>query len=297
MSAVRSLWYYDRAVLNSLRRALRDRLIRAVDEVASRHHRAAAELAERHHREQLDAMHREADRVINAVRGAVRTTVREFEVRERRSLFAAAEREAVATSARFVREVMPTVPSFRSPQETLEHALSLAPAEGMALEFGVYSGQTLKVIAGARDGRDVYGFDSFKGLPEDWRTGFPIGQFQVDEIPDVPGAELVVGWFDEVLPGFLADHPGPVGLLHVDSDLYSSARTVLDQVGPRLVAGSVVIFDEYFNYPGWEQHEFRAWQEYVERTGTRFEYEGYTVDNEQVVVRVTGAGHDQPTRA
>lgn len=280
-------------MLDYIRRALRDRLIRAVEEVADRHHRAAAKLAERHHREQLAALRREADRVVDQVVTTLRTAVHESEVRGRRDLFAAAEREAVATSARFAREVMPTVPTFPYPQATLEHALSLAPAEGMALEFGVFSGQTLKVIAEGRDGLDVYGFDSFEGLPEAWRTGFPTGAFQVDGIPDVPGAELVVGWFDDVLPGFLADHPGSVGLLHVDSDIYSSARTVLDQVGPRLVAGSVIIFDEYFNYPGWEQHEYRAWQEYVERTGIRFEYEGYTRNNEQVVVRVTEPGPDR----
>lgn len=280
-------------MLDYLRRALRTRLIlavkEAVEEVSDRHQRAAAELAERHHREQLDALHREADRVISAVRRAVH----ESEVRDRRDLFAAAEREAVASSARFAAEMMPTVARFPYPQATLEHALSLAPREGMALEFGVYSGQTLKVIAEARDGREVYGFDSFEGLPEDWRTGFSTGAFQVDGIPEVAGAELVVGWFDDVLPGFLAEHPGPVGFLHVDSDLYSSARTVLEQVGPRLITGSVVVFDEYFNYPGWQQHEYRAWQEYVERTGTRFEYEGYTRDNEQVVVRVTGVGADR----
>ena len=52
--------------------------------------------------------------------------------------------------------------------------------------------------------------------------------------------------------------------------------------------GSIVLFDEYFNYLGWEQHEHRAWAEYVARTGTRFEYLGYTIDNEQVIARVTG---------
>jgi hypothetical protein len=58
-------------------------------------------------------------------------------------------------------------------------------------------------------------------------------------------------------------------------------------VGPRLRPGSIVVFDEYFNYPGWEEHEHRAWMEYVELEGLRFGYEGYTVDHEQVVVRVT----------
>jgi hypothetical protein len=53
------------------------------------------------------------------------------------------------------------------------------------------------------------------------------------------------------------------------------------------VPGSVVVFDEYFNFPGWEQHEHKAWMEYVEKSGLEFTYEGYTYDHEQVVVKVT----------
>lgn len=254
------------------RHALRARLMRAVDEVTQRH---------RHEHE--ETLRREVDRAI----GAMRAAVHEAEIRSRRDLLVAADREASATSARFAAEMMPAVPTFPYPQATLEHALALAPADGMALEFGVFSGQTLKIIREARDGCEVYGFDSFQGLPEDWRSGFPAGTFRVDGLPEVPGAELVVGWFDDTLPGFLAEHPGPVAFLHIDGDLYSSARTVLDHVGSRLRPGSVVIFDEYFNYPGWQQHEYRAWQEFVVKSGIRFEYEAYTSDNEQVVLRVT----------
>jgi hypothetical protein len=62
-------------------------------------------------------------------------------------------------------------------------------------------------------------------------------------------------------------------------------------VGPRLLAGSVVIFDEFFNWPGWEHDgEFRAWQEFLEVTGTTVEYEAYTSNNEQVVVRIVERG-------
>jgi hypothetical protein len=49
----------------------------------------------------------------------------------------------------------------------------------------------------------------------------------------------------------------------------------------------VICFDEYFNYPGWPEHEYRAWQEYVRHTGLEFEYLGLTMDDEQVSVRIT----------
>lgn len=119
----------------------------------------------------------------------------------------------------------------------------------MALEFGVASGNTLRTIARARGGREVYGFDSFDGLPEAWLNGMPAGAFARDDLPDVPGAELVVGLFADSLPGFLENHPGHIDFLHVDGDLYSSAKTVLDLCGPRLRAGSIVHFDEFFNFP------------------------------------------------
>ncbi|HKN98965.1 MAG TPA: class I SAM-dependent methyltransferase [Pseudonocardiaceae bacterium] len=266
-------------MLDGLRRTLRDKLLHVVQEVV-----------DRHHAEHLRAMRQEIAELrqhLTAETNRMIESVRELEHRARRDLPFAGEMRAALDSARFAEEHMTSARQFDSPHVTLKHALSLAPTGGMALEFGVYTGTTLAIIADGRGG-DVYGFDSFQGLPTAWRPGFPEGMFGVQGLPEVPGTELVVGLFADVLPGFLADHPGPVDLLHVDCDLYESTVTVLDLVGPRLRPGSIIVFDEYFNYPSWERHEYRAWMEYVERTGVTFEYEGYTVDNEQVIVRVTG---------
>ena len=225
------------------------------------------------------------------VRTEVERVVGESEFRARRDLLAAGERDAARSSARWAHRVMPTARQFHDPISTLECALRIAPQGGMALEFGVFQGRSLGVIAKARMGREVHGFDSFEGLPQDYRPHVRQGAFALDRLPRVEGAELVVGWFEDTLPGFLDTHPGPVDFLHVDGDLYSSAVTVLSLVGPRLLAGSVVIFDELFNYPGWDDGgEFRAWEEYLERTGAQVEYEAYTSNNEQVVVRIVEPG-------
>jgi predicted O-methyltransferase YrrM len=269
-----------------IRQSLRDKAARVVEEVVGRYSVVqAADIAELRReiaelRHQLSGELRDqADRIVE--------TARQVEHRARRDVSFAAEMEAAARSAGFIRKHMSAAQPFPSPHSTLEHALSLAQSGGMALEFGVYAGTTLKIIATARDGEAIYGFDSFEGLPETWRSGYPEGTFGLDSLPDVPGSELVVGWFDDTLPGFMAEHPGPVDFLHVDCDLYSSTKTVLHLVGPRLRPGSIVVFDEYFNYPGWQEHEHRAWMEYVELKGLKFEYEGYTVDHEQVIVKVT----------
>lgn len=267
-----------------LRQALRARLTRVVEEVVARHH--AEQRAEL--RRELATLRADISAEVRAEANRVVEFARGVEIRGRRDLFAAGERRAAAESAAFASAEMAAARSFPSPTATLEHALSLIPETGMALEFGVSSGKTLKIIVAACPGRPVYGFDSFHGLPEDWRPGFPAGAFDVPTPPEVPGAELVVGLFADTLPAFLAAHPEPVAFLHVDADLYSSARTVLELVGPRLRPGSVIVFDEYFNYPGWPEHEHKAWREFVAKTGLSFRYEGYTLDNEQVIVRITG---------
>jgi predicted O-methyltransferase YrrM len=224
----------------------------------------------------------EVDRAVTAVQDA--------EFRARRDLLAVGERDAALSSAKYAAQVMPTARIFVDPESTLRYGLEIAPHGGMALEFGVFQGRSLRIIAAARPEGDVHGFDSFAGLPEDYRSHVRTGAFAVDQPPDVPGAELVVGWFDDTLPGFLVEHPGPVDFLHVDGDLYSSAVTVLKLVGPRLHAGSVIVFDEFFNFPGWEDHEFRAWQEHLAATGMQVTYEAYTVNNEQVVAQVVDPG-------
>lgn len=187
------------------------------------------------------------------------------------------------SSVRLV-EVMDGARRFRTPLGVLTHALSLAPGTGLVAEFGVYSGETLRRIAAQRPG--AHGFDSFEGLPEGWRESYPRGAFAVDRIPTVDDAVLHVGWFEDTLGPFLADAPGPAAFLHLDADLYSSTATVLDAFEDRIVPGTVLAFDEYFNYPGWQEHEHRAFMEFIDRTGKAFEYIAYNSRGQQVAVRI-----------
>lgn len=120
-----------------------------------------------------------------------------------------------------------------------------AQRDGHWLEFGVFQGSSARVLAALHT--PLWGFDTFTGLPEPWRD-HPAGYFDTGgTLPDVPGAEFVKGLFQDTLPGWLAQHPGPVALLHIDCDLYSSAEFVLRtlRLAGRLVAGTVVLFDEY----------------------------------------------------
>jgi hypothetical protein len=96
-----------------------------------------------------------------------------------------------------------------------------------------------------------------------------------------------VGWFDETLPPFKKEiKDQAIQLLHIDSDLYSSAVTILTTLKKNIVPGTVIVFDEYFNYPGWQLDEFRAWQEFVAKNAIKYEYIGYVSRHQKVAVRV-----------
>jgi Methyltransferase domain len=147
------------------------------------------------------------------------------------------------------------------------------------LEFGVFEGRTINYISTFTNDR-VYGFDSFEGLPEDWRHGFGKGTFNRNgRLPMVrPNVELVKGWFSDTLPKFLEMHKDQqVSFLHLDADLYSSTKFVLDTLKPYLHPQCILVFDELVNYPGYdgETGELRAWYEFcMENPEMKYEWIG-----------------------
>jgi hypothetical protein len=198
----------------------------------------------------------------------------------------AAKRESVA----YIREHMLAAQVLEDRFALLQFALARAPQDGLVLEFGVEKGASVNCLARCTD-RLVHGFDSFQGLPEAWAgTKEAAGAFgQKGRLPKVAAnVRLHGGWFDATLPPFLAAEPGPVALLHVDCDIYASTRTVFEHLGDRLVAGTVIVFDEYYNYPGWQQHEFRAFHEFIAGGRRSYDYIGFSAEKGHVAVRMLG---------
>jgi hypothetical protein len=203
-----------------------------------------------------------------------------------------ATRLASEESARYIVENMRTVPNFATDYDLHEWvATTQLDANllevGQVLEFGVATGRTLNHFARCLPTKTVYGFDGFDGLPEDWTSRMPRGFFARKRLPCVRhNCKLVVGWFNETLPSFMKEHQGPVALLHVDCDLYSSTITVLSELEQQIVPGTVIVFDEYINYPGWQLDEFKAWQEFVAKHNIKYQYIGYVSRHQKVAVRV-----------
>jgi hypothetical protein len=193
---------------------------------------------------------------------------------------------AAQKSAEFVDQHMKMAKSHPDKFALLKAAIEQVKIPGLYCEFGVYRGETLNFIASLATG-EVHGFDSFEGLPEDWKQGHEKGTFALASLPEVqPNVRLHEGWFKDTIPAFREQHPEQIAFLHMDADLYSSTRTIFELLGDAIVAGTIIAFDEFFNYPGWCEGEYKAFIEFCRERHVEVHYLGFSRRGEQVAAKI-----------
>ena len=145
------------------------------------------------------------------------------------------------------------------------------------LEFGVNSGNTINYISKFTNDK-VYGFDSFEGLPEKWRDGYDKGVFNRDgNLPEVnDNVQLIKGWFNETLQDFIETQNKKISFIHMDADLYSSTKYVLDILKDYIDNDCIIVFDELVNYSGFDGDtgELKAFYEFITENIVNYEWIG-----------------------
>lgn len=208
------------------------------------------------------------------------------------------ERRAMVSTADYVEKHLLNAQMFLSHQELLAYLVSRSMDEGLVMEFGVYKANTInyisKLIEKKTPGRKVWGFDSFEGLPSDW-AGYIITKetFNLQgRLPRVgSNVQLVKGYFSDSLDEWINSNTrgiDKISILHIDSDLYDSCNTILTKLNHLIVPGTFILFDEYFNYPNWQKHEFLAFKEFCQNYFKNYIYKGYY--EQKVLVEIIEGG-------
>lgn len=161
--------------------------------------------------------------------------------------------------------VKPHTLLHRHKARMLHSLVEAAPSGYPVAECGVFRGGMTLMLAlqmKARQDRHsvVWAFDSFKGLPADrvaaetcyYQTGDMAASYR--EVRDLlvkhevmlSHVELCEGQFETTLNDSLP----MFGLVHVDCDLYSSAKTCIERLYDHLVVGGIMVFDDYFDLGG-----------------------------------------------
>ena len=119
----------------------------------------------------------------------------------------------------------------------------------------------------------MYVFDSFEGLKEDWvGTNKSKGHFNLNKkIPTLnSNVEPTVGWVEDTLEEFLKKHNPKINFVHLDMDTYSPTKFTLEKIKPYLVKDAIILFDELYNFLGWEEGEYKALNEVFSENEYRF---------------------------
>jgi O-methyltransferase len=133
------------------------------------------------------------------------------------------------------------------------------------LEFGVCGGHSFKWWQKncTNINSNFYGFDTFKGLPENWGT-FHKGDMASDiPVIDDQRVEFIKGLFQDTVPNFLLRvnlNNGKRKIIHMDADLFTSTLFTLTSLATFLKSGDIILFDE-FNVPNHEYSAFKMFSD------------------------------------
>lgn len=135
--------------------------------------------------------------------------------------------------------------------EVLWREAQAAPP-GDFVELGVYKGGSAMVLRAAAPARWLHVFDTFTGHPParsplDSPRHHEVGRFgdtSRSEVLGRLGGFRVRDWPGDIRYTGLLFH-ARVALAHVDVDLYESTRAAIEMLGPLVVSGGAIIFDDY----------------------------------------------------
>ena len=179
---------------------------------------------------------------------------------------------------------------FDDTSEVREYAIKTAVSndkhnEFYNLEFGVYQGTSANYFS--KYVKKLYAFDGFQGLKEDW-LGTNQRKGSVDLNKKVPklnsNVEPIVGWVENTLEDFLEKHNPKINFVHLDMDTYSPTKFTLERIKPYLVKNAIILFDELYNYVGWQHGEYKALKEVLKDDG--FEYKSFVLNSVRCAIQI-----------
>ena len=170
----------------------------------------------------------------------------------------------------------------------IDESLKIANENSLFLEFGVYKGESINFFASKIKNKKIFGFDSFKGLKDDW-----YGHREVSGTHNLKGQKpevldnfnLIEGWVDKTLPNFLEENKGKYAcFVHMDLDTYASTKYVLGKIKPVLSAGCIIVFDNLYNFSGWSVGEYKALQETFKEN--EYKFICFSQNGKQVAIKI-----------
>lgn len=197
---------------------------------------------------------------------------------------------AVQRSAEYIQRYLPETLLFPSREHLWKYAVTLLSENTRVIELGVYKGYSINRIAAYSIGKgiDVWGFDTFEGLTENWfGTRFHGGAYSNSGVVPKTHKNVVIqqGCISETLPLFLKSNDRSISLIHMDLDTSETTSRALEELSEVITRSAYIIFDQYHGYPAYEVGEQAAWKKYAENNNVSWRYLAFS--NQQALIHVS----------
>ncbi len=197
------------------------------------------------------------------------------------------ERDSNKKAAEFLKSIMP-IPVIRNKRKMFDYICSLLPEKSNFYEFGTWTGGSLRYFLNKRPDLNSYSFDTFEGLPFDWKGSSEVkGTFNLyGKAKHLPKSTTVVkGLFSETMPIFFGNHIiDKFVFIHIDCDIYESTTEIFALFPWNKINEAHILFDEFHGYIGWEYGEKKAFDEWLSESDFKVEYLAFS--DKQMYLRV-----------
>ena len=70
----------------------------------------------------------------------------------------------------------------------------------------------------------------------------------------------------------------------MDVDTYESSKFILEKIKPFLIKGAIILFDEVYNFEGWDVGEYKALTEVFEDKD--YQFISFSKDTSQAAIKI-----------
>jgi hypothetical protein len=167
----------------------------------------------------------------------------------------------VPLSIRDLQKKFTKIAPLNNRYDVLDVSIALSVIDGVNLEFGVWTGDSLRYASQKFKNKQFIGFDKFENM----------------ELPHFnDNVALMSGVFEKTLNKWKEDNSSKASFVHIDADTYDPCKYVLFNINDRIVPGTVIQFDELFEFKDnhkdkWYKGEWLAlaeWSDYFKRKFT-----------------------------
>jgi len=141
------------------------------------------------------------------------------------------------------------------------YTIKMDQVRGDYVEFGCFTGSSLKHALNCNKKYFVknsnmffYGFDSFEGFPEQVHSTFINDNFKVNYLKvkkiekKFKKCKIIKGFFNKTLSQkFIKQKITTIAFAFIDCDLAVSSKPVFKFILPRLISGSFLMIDDFYN--------------------------------------------------